>query len=98
MDDARCLEAHHELGRLGVEAPQLRRGHRVVDGVPQKLVAEVVVAVVDVLERVEDRRILELLEHRLKLHQRAIDHAGEHIRPEAAPDHRSGVGDQARVL
>ena len=42
-------------------------GGTTVDRVPQELVPEVVVAVVDVMERVDDRCVDELLERRLEL-------------------------------
>ena len=55
MDNAGALEGHPEFGRLGVESPQLGRRDGAVNGIPEELVAEVVVALVDVVERVQDR-------------------------------------------
>jgi hypothetical protein len=70
------VEVHHELGGMAVEAPQLRRRDGAVDRVAQQLVPEVVVALVDVVEWVEDRGVHELLDRRLELAQRSIGQTG----------------------
>ena len=67
--------------------------------VAQQLVAEVVVALVDVVERVEDRRRRpSSLDRRLELLERPIDHAGHDVRAEAATDDRAGASDGLGVI
>ena len=97
VDDARPIEVHHELSRLGVEPAQLRRWHGAVDRIAQQLVSEVVVAAVDVVEGIDDRRVDELLERRLELGKRPVDDPGHHVGREAAPDHGARARDRPRI-
>ena len=69
-----------------------------VDRVAQELVAEVVVTLVDVAEGEQERRVDQLLDGRLQFAERAVDHAGHHVRAEARPDDRGGARDQPCVV
>ena len=62
-------------------------------GVPQELVAEVVVALVHGLERIQEGARHELVEGCVEIFDRAIHHAGQDLRREAAAHHGPGQRD-----
>jgi hypothetical protein len=97
MDHAGGLEGHDELRGLRVEPALLRCRHGVVDRVAEQLVAEVEVALVDVVEREDERGLHELLDRGLDVLQRAIDHPRDHVGAEAAAEHGAGPGECSRV-
>src|SRR4051794_19242567 len=81
-----------------MELPELRRRHGAVDGVAEQLMAEVVVALVDVLERMEDRRVDELVDRRLQLGKGPADQAGDDVWTEATADDGPRASDESGVL
>jgi hypothetical protein len=84
VDFVRADEQRNELSSASMQATQLRGRDRVVQGIAQQLVSEVVVAVVDLLERVQERARDELVQRRIEVADRAIHHAGQHVRREAS--------------
>jgi hypothetical protein len=80
VDRARRLERHDELGSLRVEPSELRLRDGAIDRIAQQLMTEVVIALVDVLERVQDRRVDELVKRRLEL-GRSADRPSPRSRP-----------------
>ena len=93
VDFGRTDQARAELPCPRVQAPELCCRNGLVQGVPQELVAEVVVALVHGLERIQEGARHELVEGCVEIFDRAIHHAGQDLRREAAAHHGAGQRD-----
>jgi len=91
VDLGRPVEDRAELARPGMEPPELTCLDRPVQGVPQQLVAEVVVATIEVVERVQERLLDELLDRGVEVADRPVEQARHHLGHEAPPDDRAGT-------
>ena len=73
-------------------------GHGRVQRVAEELVAEVVEAAVEEVERIQERLLDQLRERRLQVGDRTVQAAREDLGHEAATDDGARAGDRARVV
>ncbi len=91
MDFGRALERGPEFAGASVIATPVRLRRASIQRIAQELVAEVVVTRIDRAEVVQEPMVDQFLERRLQLGHRAIHHAGQDRRHEAAPEDRAGL-------
>ncbi len=87
-----------ELRRARVQAAQLADRHGLVQRVPQELVTEVEVALVDPAERVQEGAVDELLQRVVELGDVAVHDPGQDVGHEAPADHGAGTCHRPRVV
>ena len=98
VDLRRADQERPELGRAGVEMTQLGRPDGGVQRVPEELVAEVIEAAIEEVEREQERLLDQLGERRLQVGDRTIQAAGKDLGHEAATDDGPRPSDRARVV